>query len=147
MKIWFKKNIKDLQKSNYRNGIRYHKVTKKNFIQYSLTINQCIELFKSQCNWDEMWNYTDAKKRLNDNHILYIMTENEMVLGYVWYNNGYLYNTFVSKTRTNGDSQNFINYTLNELKTEYEKITLYCDDWNIKAQKFFKGIGFINLTK
>lgn len=40
-----------------------------------------------------------------------------------------------------------IKYTLYDLKRKFKTIALYCDDWNIKAQTFFKGIGFINSTK
>lgn len=128
-----------------RDAICYHKVTSTNTRLYLSEIKQCIKLFKSEIDWEEMWDIKDVKKRFDEKHIMYIMTDNDIVLGFCWYNKNYLYNVFVSKTRTKNDSQNFIKYTLNEYMINYKYVILQCDDWNIKAQKFFRGIGFINL--
>jgi len=143
--IWHTINTESINSKISRNGISYIKIDKNNYKLYSDLIKKSIQLFNDEIEWDNMWDYNESIKRFNNNHIMYIMIENNSPLGYVWYDKNYLYNTFVTEKRIKGDSQNFINYTLYDIKTKYTTVQCQCDDWNIRAQRFFKGIGFINL--
>jgi hypothetical protein len=144
--IWFEQRITNTSIQPSREGVVYHKITKFNYHLHLDKIREAIKLFNSEIDWAGMWNEADMIDRLDDNHILYLLESGTKTIGFVWYDTNYLYNTYVSHTRTQGDSQDFINYTLHDLKTTYITIKLYCDDWNIRAQKFFKGIGFININ-
>ena len=140
--IKFEYKLKKNKHISTRTGVTYIKIDKSNYILHSDLINKSIQLFNSEIQWDSMWIFEDAKQRFDDNNIMYIMIEDNSPLGYVWYDKNHLYNTFVTKKRIKGDSQNFINYTLHDLITKHTTIHCECNDWNIKAQKFFKGIGF-----
>lgn len=142
--IQYTKHIKNIEPIYCRSNVSYLKIDKTNYELYSDLIKNSIQLFNSEIEWNDMWDYEESVIRFNNNHIMYIMIENNSPLGYVWYDKNYLYNTFVTKNRIKGDSQNFINYTLYDIKTKYTTIQCQCDDWNIRAQEFFKGIGFSN---
>ena len=115
------------------------RVTKSNLPQFINQIQESIEAFKREVEWDKMWGVEEAKKRLINNEVLFLLRDNKGALGHVWFQEDYLYNMFVSERRVTGTSMRFILHCFNYVP--YKNIKLYCDKWNYKAQKFFKKVG------
>ena len=115
------------------------RVTKSNLPQFINQIEESIEAFKREVEWDKMWGVEEAKKRLFNNEVLFLLRDNKGALGHVWFQEDYLYNMFVSERRVTGTSIRFILHCFNYVP--YKNIKLYCDKWNYKAQKFFKKVG------
>lgn len=117
-----------------------------NHEKYLVLIDKTIKKFNSEITWDEMWDLNQAKKRLMNNHVLYLLVRGDDVIGHVWYYGGFLYNAFVSKQRINGESQWFIQETMKDrFNNGYLNISLYTEKWNIRAIKFWLKIGFTEL--
>ena len=115
------------------------RVTKSNLPQFINQIQESIEAFKREVEWDKMWGVEEAKKRLLNNEVLFLLRDNKGALGHVWFKEDYLYNMFVSERRETGTSIRFILHCFNYVP--YRNIKLYCDKWNYKAQNFFKKVG------
>lgn len=147
-KIYFKHNLDVKINSSNREEISFLKITQNNFKQNSELIQQSIDKFHSQIEWNEMWDLDECEVRLNQNEILYLLLDSDIPNGHVWYDSYYLYNAFVSETRTDGDSIWFIQETMWDMKKIFnlKHISLYVDDWNIRAIKFWKKLGFVELT-
>lgn len=113
-------------------------------------INQCIELFNSQLEWDGMFDISEARRRVSSGDTMYIGIDNE-IYSYLWVNNNldyyFIYNVFSNNIRNNP------NYTGKDLL--YSVIKLYLldkdckceiDDWNTKSINLFKKLGFIRIN-
>jgi len=124
------------------------KISKDNFKSNRILIKQSIDTFHSEIKWEEMWDLYECEIRLLQNQILYLLLENINPIGHVWYDGNYLYNAFVSKQRYDGDSPWFIQQTMWDMKehSNISSIKLYTDSWNIRAQKFWKKLGYEKLT-
>ena len=124
------------------------KISKDNFKSNRILIKQSIDTFHSEIKWEEMWDLYECEIRLLQNQILYLLLENINPIGHVWYEGNYLYNAFVSKQRYDGDSPWFIQQTMWDMKehSNISSIKLYTDSWNIRAQKFWKKLGYEKLT-
>jgi hypothetical protein len=109
-------------------------------------INQCIELFKSQLEWDGMFDISEARMRIVSGDIMYVGIDDE-VYSYLWVNDNpnyyFIYNVFSNNIRNNP------NYTGKDLL--YSVIKSYLldkdcrceiDEWNIKSINLFKKLGF-----
>lgn len=104
-------------------------------------VQASIDSFNSNHDWKDMWTIEDAKERLNKGHQLFLGVDREdKPLAHVWFDKDLLYNAYVNPNREKGYSEKFIKSCLNSIK--YDKVKLYCDDWNIKAQIFFEKVGF-----
>ena len=134
-KIWF--SIENRMPHEEIDGVT--RVTKSNLLQFINQIEESIEAFKREVEWDEMWSVKEAKKRFSNNEVLFLLRDNKGALGHVWFQEDYLYNMFVSERRVTGTSMRFILHCFNYVP--YKNIKLYCDSWNYKAQKFFKKVG------
>ena len=147
-KVYFTHNLDNKITSVRRDELSYLKITKDTFNEHSHLIEKSISIFNSELDWEEMWNINDAEVRLLNGGTLYLLLENENPLGHVWYDLYYLYNAFVSVARHGGDSAWFIQETMWDMKSEYDLtyIKLYVDDWNDRAKKFWKKLGYLLLT-
>lgn len=127
-----------------RNTLSILKISKENFNDKTSLINDVTLLFNAEILWEGMWDIKESHIRFNSNKILYLLLESGSPLGCVWYNSSELYNAFVSKERRDGDSAWFIQETMWDMKQEYnlEQINLCVDDWNQRAIKFWKKLGF-----
>ena len=109
-------------------------------------INQCIELFNSQLEWDDMFDISEARRRIVSGDTMYIGIDDE-VYSYLWVNDNpnyyFIYNVFSNNIRNNP------NYTGKDLM--YSVIKSYLldkdcrceiDEWNIKSINLFKKMGF-----
>jgi hypothetical protein len=134
-RIWFSIN----NRMPYGDIDGVTRVTKSNLPQFINQIQESIEAFKREVEWDKMWGVEEAKKRLLNNEVLFLLRDNKGALGHVWFQEDYLYNMFVSERRVTGTSMRFILHCFNYVP--YKNIKLYCDKWNYKAQKFFKKVG------
>lgn len=135
--IWYigKKHIFSYPK--FRKGVFVKEVTESDHD----IIHNCIQLFNSELEWDDMFNLDQAFYRLSNGHQMYVLFSNSP-LGYVWRNKDYFYNLFVSKNRVKGDSQDFFNYVCKKAEVD---IKAYVDSTNIKGQKFVERLGFTRI--
>lgn len=147
-KLYFKHNLDVKINSNQREGISFLKITQYNFLDTKQLIQKSIDTFNSEIEWDEMWTIDNADDRLFSGEILYLLMNGDTPIGHVWYDLYYLYNAFVSKKREDGDSIWFIQETMWDMKENYDLsyIKLYVDDWNERAIKFWKKLGYRELT-
>jgi RimJ/RimL family protein N-acetyltransferase len=110
-------------------------------------INQCIELFNSQLEWDGMFDISEAKRRVVGGDTMYVGIDDK-VYSYLWVNVNptyyFIYNVFSNNIRNNP------NYTGKDLL--YSVIKSYLldkdcrceiDEWNIKSINLAKKMGFI----
>jgi len=147
-KLYFKHNLDVKIDSNQREGISFLKITQDNFSETKELIQKSIDTFNSEIEWNEMWDIETANDRLSNGEILYLLLNSNTPIGHVWYDLYYLYNAFVSKKREDGDSIWFIQETMWDMKENFDLkyIKLYVDDWNKRAIKFWKKLGYRELT-
>jgi len=115
-------------------------ITNETFCSYENTIQASIDNFNRNVDWEDMWDLKEAKERLKKDHILFIGVDNEGPLAHVWFDDNYLYNMFVDPRRPDGYAVDFTKFCVQFISRD--TINLYCDDWNIKAQKMFEKVGF-----
>ena len=136
IKIWY--SYENLISGPLTRDILY--ITKDNFNQFESLVKETIDTFNKHVKYPEMWNLEDAKFRLKNNQSLFIGYDRQGALAHVWFDKDYLYNCFVNPRRPEGYGVTFITKCLQSVP--HRKIRLYCDEWNIKAQKFFEKVGF-----
>lgn len=136
-KLWY---IKD-NLANYPlvDGIVH--IQAHNIDQHQQLVEQTIEAFNLSVVWTEMWDLEDANSRVEEGHSLFIGTDQKGSLAHVWFAEDYLYNCFVNPRRPDDYGQKFILACLNEVK--HPVINLYTDEWNVRAQRFFEKVGFL----
>jgi len=132
--IWYTGKREIFQKYSLRENLSVYEA---GFDDTDL-IQQSIDLFNSEIQWEGMFDLNIAQMRIYEGSRMFILIDKE-VLGFTWFENDYLYNFFVSQNRTKGDSQEFCKYTCNLIGTD---IRLYVVQDNIRGQKFFEGVGF-----
>ena len=110
------------------------------FCSLENTIQSSIDSFNENVYWTEMWDMETASDRLERGHDLFIGVDAEGPLAHVWFEDNYLYNCYVNPRREDGYGERFIKACLNFIP--FQTITLYTDEWNIRAQKFFEKVGF-----
>ena len=144
-KIYFTHSLGERILTNSRESLEYIRITNKEYKSTKDLISLTIDTFNSEIKWEDMWDLYDAEIRLNQNQILYLLLENKIPIGHVWYDSYYLYNAFVSKERRDGDSLWFVHETMWDMKEKnnLEFIKLYVDSWNERAIKFWEKLGFI----
>jgi hypothetical protein len=143
--IWFiLKNDDNIINSSSFENLSILKIDLTNYKCFLNLISASINIFNSEIHWDKMWSIKDAEIRIVNNHHLYLLLFNGTPIGHVWYNGGFLYNAFVSKSRVSGSSVWFIKETLRDrFKYGFNTILLYTDTWNLKAINFWNKLGFI----
>lgn len=144
LKIWYSVLIDSIPIGLTRYGTFVLKLTSQNYHKWPNLIQACISKFSSEVDWDEMWDLEEAHRRLEDGDIMFIMLNigDDNPHGFVWFKEGYLYNAFMHKAKQKNDTVDFISYCCKNLDHNIKEIKLYCDDWNIKAQKMFEKVGF-----
>lgn len=146
--IWYKlDNINELNLIlTSFNDLKILTINNQNINQYELVIRKCIELFNSEIKWDQMWNLQNSFDRLNNDQILYVLISDEDPIGFVWLDETYLYNTFVSKKREDGMSHWFLqNVIIDRFNNNVEFIELYTEEWNTRSIRFWEKLGFKKL--
>lgn len=117
-------------------------LTKEDYLPMLDTVQNCINLFNETIDWDGMWTLSDAIQRFQEDNILFVwFGPDEKVIGYYWLDECYIYNVFIHPSRPEGLSKKFMQTGFNYASCDY--FILYCDDWNIRAQKFFEKVGGI----
>lgn len=114
-----------------------------NFDQFKPYIEETIEVFNDNIDWTEMWDMEVANNRVEDGQDLFIGYDRQGALGHLWLEKNYLYNCFVNPRRPDGYGVKFVTKCMQS--TNHRKIKLYCDEWNVKAQKFFEKVGFTKI--
>ena len=113
-----------------------------------IIIENCINLFNSKIKWDGMFDLIQANDRIKLGDKMYVGYFENNIIGYSWLksiNNCeyYIYNVFIEQDSIN---RNFGAKDLAYLIIKYHTkglIRLDVDVWNIKAQKWAEGLGFI----
>ena len=116
-------------------------IKENNFKEFIPLIQETIDTFNKNVEWKDMWDIKEAEFRLKDGQDLFIGYDRQGALAHVWFEKNYLYNCFVNPRRPEGYSKEFVTKCIQA--TNHRKIRLYCDDWNIKAQKLFEKVGFL----
>jgi hypothetical protein len=123
-------------------------IDKSNYIEHLSIVKECITLFNSELEWDGMYNLTDAIKRFEDGYVNFILIENNVIYGYVWFiqntTNVLLLNLFMRNNNIHKKykGREFISNVIYNNYNEYN-IHNHVDDWNIKSINLFKSLGFI----
>lgn len=136
--IWYRGDREIFKFPVFRKGVRVREL----YYNDEDLIQECINLFNSEITWTGMFNLQDAANRLEKQHRMFSLFENDTLLGYCWVDGDYLYNFFVSQKRIKGDSQDFCNYVC---KLVDKVIRLYVVAPNTRGQKFFEGVGFMKI--
>ena len=135
-KIWY--NFPNEQNYSVIEGLLW--IQPHTFCSLENTVQASIDAFNEEVYWTEMWTMDVANERLERGHDLFIGVDTEGPLAHVWFENNYLYNLFVNPRRPDGYAEQFIKSCLNYIP--YDTISLYTDEWNIRAQKLFEKVGF-----
>ena len=115
-------------------------ITKDNYHKYENEIQEGIDSFTEKIKWEKMWTIIDAKIRLEEGQTLYLYRPENRTIGFVWFKGNLLYNAFMHPSRKKGISQKFFSNTI--IMNNYKETKLYVDEWNTKALKLWKKIGF-----
>lgn len=134
-KIWYKcENVFFHELTGLR------KCTKDSYNLHLPYIEESIANQMKEMRWPGMWDLLEAERRLEEGHKFYYLRDHKGVVGHMWIDDSYIYNVFVHPRRLSGVSEIFLKAVMSlDGKEEY---TLFCDDWNIKAQKLFEKVGF-----
>lgn len=133
-----------LKPVSIRDGLECIKLTITNYKQNISDIKYCINLFNSEIDWDDMWTLSDAIKRFESGEIMYMAKSNNIPIGYVWLNDDFAYNLFMTKKRNHkNDVYDFFKHSLYDMKKHASLIKAHIDDWNIASQKVAERSGFV----
>lgn len=102
-------------------------------------VQDTIDLFNSDIDWDDMWDLDLAYERFEEGSTLFLLRDLKGALGHIWNNGGVFFNVYVNPRRSKGISERFFNSCL--LLSGEESIDLWTDEWNKKAQRFFEKVG------
>ena len=139
-KIWY--HFDNLISSPLTRDILH--IRENNFDEFKPLVQETIDTFNKNVEWKEMWDIKEAEFRLKDGQDLFIGYDREGALAHVWFEKNYLYNCFVNPRRPDGYGVIFVTKCLQGIS--HRRIRLYCDEWNIKAQKFFEKVGFTKIN-
>ena len=116
-------------------------------IKAKAEIQQCIDLFNLEIQWNEMFDIQEALNRIERGEKMFVGYKNEDIFCYCWIRQDneqeyYLYNVFSKKPeslRKIGviDLLYLVikNHTTGKIKVEIDK-------WNIQSQRVAKRLGF-----
>ncbi len=146
----------ELNKVNYNKlkeniyGLRIESVL--DILLYKEEIQNLINYFNQEYVWDDMFDFEKVKERISKDQSMYILYFKNQPIGYVFMEpikeekKVYLYNLYVTNVVERPDLSPvwFVNNTMKmEFERDWcEKITCYCDDWNVSAQTVFIRNGF-----
>jgi len=136
--IWFSINFSNVIDYDVYGILVVHK---DNYHKYEKEIQQGIDSFNSELDWDDMWDILDAYERLEAGEKLYLYIPENETIGYVWFKEDLLYNAFMHSSRKKGISKRFFSRAI--IMNSYDTTKLFVKDWNVKAIRFWKKIGFI----
>jgi hypothetical protein len=127
-------------------SVPYMVIDKSNYLDNLDIVENSINTFNSQINWEGMYNITDAIDRFENGYTMYVLYDN-VVFGYLWFNKYLdgvcLQNLFMLKSKI--QKWRATEFISNIIETHYNSIKVYCyaDDWNISSQKVALKLGFL----
>lgn len=118
-----------------------------NHTDYFNEIVKTIDIFNAEIQWDEMYNFDQAIKRILDGSVLYLLFDGKILYGYLWmrpqHNGYYLHNLFM---RSQGVEKKWRGreFVSAVVKEHYSNQSIYVDvdEWNQKSIRLFKSLGF-----
>jgi hypothetical protein len=124
------------------------RVTIDNYHHHYRLVENTIQHFKDEIDWEGMFDTNVAIKRLNNGMVLYLGICDSDVFGHVWFDDfkdgRSLFNLFVRNDvlEKNYTGKEFVSDII--FRYEYDKI-IYCevDEWNEKSIRLFNKLGFI----
>lgn len=115
-------------------------ISEDDYLHMLDTVQQCIDLFNQNINWDGMWDLSEAIRRFRKGAKLFVWYGPESnIVGYYWMSKNYLHNAYIHPSRPENKSVKFLQTGFNF--SEEKSFALYCDDWNTQAQKFVEKLG------
>ena len=133
-KIWWEfKNTR-----NYP-SIPIIKVDSTNFKNFTKEVQESIDCFLSELEWDEMWTLDNSQDRIDNGMILFLLRDTKGALGHTWFNGNQWFNWYVHKRREQGISLKFILSCWNQI--EHSRIICWAEPWNVAPQKGFEKLG------
>jgi RimJ/RimL family protein N-acetyltransferase len=141
----FKLNYTDFKNQN--SDLSVLKITSLNINDYLSVINETIQFFHSEIEWEMMYDYDEAIYRIKNGMNFYIFIDNSEILGHVWFRDyldgRLLFNLFV---RNKNIVKKYSGKELvsNVIQKHENNVLIYCevDEWNIKSINLFKRLGF-----
>ena len=135
----FELNYADL--SDRQTNIQLKEITEKSEIQ------QCIDLFNSEIDWDKMFNLNDVMNRIKRGERMFGGYKNGELFCYCWIKENhkddyYIYNVFSKKPKS---LRKMGVIDMLYLVIKYHtigKISVEIDEWNTQSQKVAKRLGF-----
>jgi len=105
-----------------------------------------IDIFQNELDWQQMWTVEDSEKRLEDGWWFYVMEKSNKYIGWAWFDtpNKQFCNLYVHKDyRSGGYGKELVYARLNECKKQgIEDVWMEVDDWNTPIQKIGQEIGW-----
>jgi RimJ/RimL family protein N-acetyltransferase len=112
-------------------------------------LQEGINIFNSEIEWDGMWTLDTAKDRLKNNWKLLVLTIDDTIYGWYWIdtNNKETYNLFVSKKYQNqGYGFNLSVCMLNLAKEMgIDKLQCKVNDWNLISIRLQERLGWVQV--
>ena len=139
-----------LNKENFNHLKTQYKIVSINqdtFIYTYSLVFDAIRYFKEELEWDKMFDFVDAQRRITNGEIMYVGMIDCDLFGYVWFkdldNDRKLYNLFVrnqveDKKYTGKEFLSDVIYRFENNKTIYCEV----DEWNTKSLRLFERLGF-----
>ena len=110
-------------------------------------IQNCIDLFNSEIDWEGMFTLSDAKNRIANDEKMYVGYRNGRIFGHFWLkkindNSYYIYNVFSKNTSYKREygATDMIYHVISNL--DFISILAHVDDWNTKSLNVFEKLGF-----
>ena len=104
-----------------------------------------IDIFQKELDWQQMWSIDDAEKRLDDGWWFYVIEKDDKYIGWAWFDipNKQFCNLYVHKDlRDSGLGKDLVYARLNECKEQgIDNVWMEVNDWNIPIQKIGQELG------
>ena len=97
-KIWY--HFDNLISSPLTRDILH--IRENNFDEFKPLVQETIDTFNKNVEWDGMWSIKEAEFRLKGGQDLFIGYDRQGALAHVWFEKNYLYNCFVNPRRPDG---------------------------------------------
>lgn len=135
--------------------------------EWDSEVNESVEEFNKLYSWNEMFDESEFKQRIQNKERFFIFKENQTIVGHVWHssdvilfnpkriiktlenNSMFAYNVFVNKNlhSKSFDSSKYYSTVANKLFNEgIKRIIVSVDSWNTASLDFSKRIGMTQIN-
>ena len=121
---------------------------------YSEDIELLIEYFNREYTWDNMFNISNVKQRIDSGGNLFLLYYGDKAIGYVFFkkideDTCFGYNLYVTKLidRPKYAATWFYNRATNKMLQSFKKIKVEIEDWNTVVFYLVESIGYKETTE